>query len=141
MNLIDIERTEANMKRYGRMAATALALAAAMTMAVAVSGCRKNPGLSVNEARANPALLEKTVTLRGVVGAHAPNDPNLFGLMDVSELSCNTPGCNKFFIPVRPEGALPALGAEVDVTGTLAEVPGGKIFAASKVKVVRNHRL
>jgi hypothetical protein len=33
------------------------------------------------------------------------------------------------------------MGDEVTVTGELTDAPGGKIFAAGKLKVIRNHKL
>lgn len=107
----------------------------------AAGGCTKGKGLSVNEVRNNPDLLQGTVKVKGVVGAFANDGSGVFGLMDVTELQCTSANCNKFFMPVRSAGEAPKMGDEVVVTGTLADVPGGKVFSAAKVDVIRNHKL
>ena len=124
-------------RRHGAIGITLLAAA----IAFAVNACRGSSGLGVNEIRNNPALLQGTVTVQGVVGGFSQQDPRIFGVMDLSELNCNNPNCGRFFLPVRAEGPPPKIGDEVRITGRLTEEPWGKVFAANKVHVVRNHRL
>lgn len=124
------------MDRIGKGAAALL-----LALGLAMGGCSKEAkGIGVNAVRTNPDILTGTVTLTGVVGAFA-QQPGIFGLMDVSELSCTAPNCNKFYVPVKVEGEMPKLGDEVLATGTLVDMPGGKLFAATKVKTLRNHKL
>lgn len=128
------------MKRIERWT-PAFALALVLALAFGAAGCRKNEqGIGVNAVRTNPDILQGTVTLTGVVGAYA-REPGIFGLMDVAELACKDANCNKFYVPVKVEGELPKLGDEVLATGKLVEMPGGKMFAATKVKTIRNHKL
>ena len=124
-------------KRHGAIGITLLSAA----IAFAVNACGGSSGLGVNEIRNNPALLQGTVTVKGVVGGFSQQDPRVFGVMDISELDCNNPNCGRFFLPVRADGPSPRIGDEVRVTGRLADEPSGKIFAATKVHVVRNHRM
>lgn len=126
-----------NRKRHGAIGIILLSAA----IAFAAAACSGSSGLGVNEIRNNPALLQGTVTVQGVVGGFSQQDPRIFGVMDLSELNCNNPNCGKFFLPVRAAGPSPRIGDEVRITGQLVDEPGGKVFAASKVHVVRNHKL
>ena len=126
-----------NGKRRGVIGITLLTAA----IALAAVACGGPSGLGVNEIRNNPALLQGKVTVQGVVGGFSQQDPHIFGVMDLSELNCNNPNCGRFFLPVRAEGPSPRIGDEVRITGQLTDEPGGKIFAATKVHVVRNHRM
>jgi hypothetical protein len=117
-----------------------IALAFVVTLAIGATNCAKETGIGVNAVRTNPAILNGTVTLKGVVGAFS-KEPGIFGLMDVAELSCNAQNCNKFFVPVKVDGVMPKIGDEVLVTGLLVDAPGGKLFAAAKMKTIRNHKI
>lgn len=126
-----------NRKRRGAIGIALLSAA----IAFAAIACGGPSGLGVNQIRDNPALLQGTVTVQGVVGGFSQQDPRIFGVMDLSELNCQNPNCGKFFLPVRADGPSPRIGDEVRITGQLADAPGGQVFAATKVHVVRNHRL
>lgn len=97
--------------------------------------------LNVNDVAADPAAFSGAITVTGVTAAFAPQDPSLFGVMDIKELQCTTPNCNKLLIPVRTAGQLPKLGDEVRISGSFSQVPGGYVFTAESIKVVRNHKL
>jgi hypothetical protein len=68
-------------------------------------------------------------------------DPSIFGIMDVKELQCQSPNCNKLILPVKYPGKLPAAGDEVTLTGSFVNIGGGYLFAAEQVEVLRNHKL
>jgi hypothetical protein len=126
-----------NGKRNG---AAGIALLSA-AIAFAAIACGAPSGLGINEIRNNPALLKGTVTVKGVVGGFSQQDPRVFGVMDLSELNCNNPNCDRFYLPVRADGPPPRIGDEVRITGRLTDEPGGRVFAATEVQVVRNHRI
>ena len=126
-----------NRKRLGAIGIPLLSAA----IAFAAIACGGPSGLGVNQIRDNPSLLQGTVTVQGVVGGFSQQDPRIFGVMDLSELNCQNPNCGRFYLPVRADGSSPRIGDEVRITGRLTDEPGGKVFAATKVHVVRNHRL
>ena len=104
-------------------------------------GCAQSPAHAVNDVASDPAAYAGTITISGIMGGTSRMDPAVFGIMDVKELQCTTPGCNKLFIPVRAAGPIPALGDEVRVTGAFKNEGSGYIFVAEKVKVVKNHKI
>lgn len=119
-----------------------LVLAAALAFAtLALFACtEKGPSaLSINDVRSDPSAYVGEITVTGIMGATAPRDPSIFGVMDKSELTCTSPNCNKYFLPVRYAGGIPQMGDEVVITGQF--MPGGQLFAATSVKVLRNHPL
>lgn len=118
-----------------------IALALAVAAALPLTGCSQSSAFNVNDVASDPAAYNGTITITGIMGGTSRQDPSVFGIMDVKELQCTTPGCNKVFIPVRTKGTLPAMGDEVRVTGSFASEAGGTVFAAEKVKVVRNHKI
>ncbi|NTV50230.1 MAG: hypothetical protein HGB32_14425 [Geobacteraceae bacterium] len=75
------------------------------------------------------------------MGGTSPKDPSVFGMFDLKELQCTTPNCNKLYLPVKHQGVMPKLGDELRVTGSLIKMPGGFLFSAANVKVVRNHKI
>ncbi|BCS52737.1 hypothetical protein [Geobacter sp. SVR] len=97
--------------------------------------------LNVRDVGGDPLSFTGTITITGIMGGLSQQDPSIFGIMDVKELQCKTPGCNKLFIPVKYQGTQPVLGDEVKVTGSFVTLPDGLVFAAQNVKVVRNHKI
>ncbi|RNC68360.1 MAG: hypothetical protein ED859_10565 [Desulfuromonadales bacterium] len=126
------------MKRYLYIVSALILAGSAL---VGMTGCDKAAAFNVNDVASDPAAYAGTITITGVMGGTSRMDPKVFGIMDLKELKCTTPGCNKVFIPVRSAGPVPALGDEVRVTGSFKTDAGGYIFAAEKVKVVKNHKL
>lgn len=118
-----------------------LVLAAGIAAGVMYSRPGQALALNVNEVAADPAAFSGTITVTGVTAAFSPQDPALFGVMDLKELQCTTPNCNKLLIPVRTADKLPALGDEVRISGTFASSPMGYVFTAQSIQVVRNHKL
>lgn len=98
-------------------------------------------GLNVNDVGNDPASFKGTITITGIMGGVSTQDPAIFGIMDVKELQCTTPNCNKLYIPIRFQGQRPKLGDEITVTGSFIKNPDGFLFAAEQLKVVRNHKL
>jgi len=97
--------------------------------------------LAVNEVASDPAAFSGAITVTGVTYGFSRQDPNLFGIMDVKELQCQSPNCNKLILPVKYQGKLPAGGDEITLTGAFVNAGGGYLFAAEQVKVLRNHKL
>jgi hypothetical protein len=97
--------------------------------------------LNVKDVLSDPAAYSGTLTLAGITAAFSQHDGELFGIMDVSELQCTSPNCHKPILPVRFKEKLPAMGDEVRVTGEFRQMPGGFLFFAEKIAVVRNHNL
>lgn len=97
--------------------------------------------LQVNEIGTDPAAYTGTITFTGVMGGISQADRSVIGVMDLKELQCTSPNCNKIMIPVRCQAPQPALGDEIKVTGTFKTEPGGFMFVADSVKVVRNHKI
>ncbi len=126
------------MKKY-LLATTGLILVLLAALFI-LTGNGSTP-LHVNDVGADPGAFTGTLTLKGVTGAFAPQDPSIFGIMDIKELQCQTPNCNKLLLPVRMQGKLPALGDEVLVTGEFVRSGPYYIFSAQSVEVVRNHTL
>lgn len=97
--------------------------------------------LSVNEVASDPAAFTGTITVTGVTYGFSRQDPNIFGIMDVKELQCQSPNCNKLILPVKYQGQLPAGGDEISMTGSFVNAGGGYLFAAEQIKVLRNHQI
>jgi hypothetical protein len=125
------------MRKNMIMAIMALVLAMGT---LTLTGCNEQV-FSVNDVASDPAAYTGTITITGVMGGTSQMDRTVFGIMDLKELACTTPGCNKIFIPIRANGTVPALGDEVRVTGSFRTEPGGLIFVAEKMKVVKNHKI
>lgn len=106
--------------------------------AVRMGGAR---ALNVRDVSSDPLSFKGTITITGIMGGVSQQDRSIFGIMDVKELQCTTPNCNKVFIPVRYQGQQPVLGDEVKVTGSFTKLADGLLFAAQQVKVVRNHKI
>ena len=109
--------------------------------ATLLSACNEARALNVNEVGSDPAAYSGTITIVGVTKGFATADATVFGIMDLKEKQCNTPNCNMTMLPVRYQGSLPAIGDEVQVTGSFVQVQGGYLFAANDLKVVRHHQV
>ncbi len=116
-------------------------IAIAFAMLLSLSACQDSgpPALNINDLASDPGAFSGTLTITGILGAYSKNDPQVFGVMDKSELQCTSPNCNKFYLPVRYPGQIPAHGDELVITGSF--VPGSSLFAATELKVVDNHKL
>lgn len=125
------------MKKYIR--ATVLS-AVGITLLFALMGCDPK-ALNVNDVASDPAAFKSTINLTGIVAGRLPQDPSIFGIMDLKELQCKTQNCNKLIIPISYSGAAPALGDEVRLSGSFVNRGGGYLFSAEKLKVVKNHKL
>jgi len=97
--------------------------------------------LQVNQVAADPSAYSGTITVTGIMAGTSPQDPSIFGMFDLKELQCNSPNCNKLYLPVKYQGTMPKLGDEVRVSGSFIPVSGSYIFSATNVKVVRNHKI
>ena len=97
--------------------------------------------LQVNQVGADPSAYSGTITVTGIMAGISQQDPSVFGMFDLKELQCTTPNCNKLYLPVRHQGAMPKPGDEVRVSGSFTKAGDGFLFTASNVKVVRNHRI
>lgn len=121
------------------IAAIALAVVALIGIIVVSTGNAK--ALNVNDVANDPASFSGTITITGIMGGTSQQDPSVFGVMDIKELQCKTPNCNKLLIPIRYQGQAPRFGDEVKVTGSFIKESGGFMFAAQQVKVLRNHKI
>jgi hypothetical protein len=120
------------------------AIFAALLLALVLAGCNQgaaSSALNVNDLRSDPGAYSGELTVTGIMAAVSQQNPQIFGIMDKSELTCNNPDCHKYFLPVRFDGKRPAHGDEVVVKGSFIDVPGGKILAATSVNILRNHKL
>jgi hypothetical protein len=128
------------MKKKHLLALAGAALAVVAVASIAAVNLKTGPlPLNVNDVRSDPTAFQGTLTIVGIMAAVSPTDPTIFGVMDKSELLCNSPNCNKFYLPVRYEGPRPAHGDEVEVTGTFTH--GGRLLTATAVKTLRNHKI
>ena len=120
-----------------------IAVVAALVVAIVfvVVSMKDAKALNVGDVGNDPASYTGTITIAGIMGGISQQDPSIFGIMDVKELQCTTPGCNKVFIPVKYQGKLPVLGDEVRVTGSFVNLGQGMLFTAQNVKVIRNHKI
>lgn len=114
--------------------------AAGITLLLALAGC-DSKALNVMDVASDPAAFKSTITLTGIVAGTSPQNPSIFGIMDIKELQCKTQNCNKVFIPVTYKGTFPVRGDEVRLTGSFVNQAGGFLFSAETVKVVRNHQI
>lgn len=119
----------------------AIALLAGTVLAYALFFRGDARALQVNQVAADPSAYSGTITVTGIMAGISPQDPSLFGMFDLKELQCKTPNCNKIYLPVKYQGAMPKPGDEVRVSGSFMPVSGGFFFSATDVKVVRNHKI
>ena len=118
-----------------------VALAVGIALAYALFFKGDANALQVNQVAADPSAYSGTITVSGVMAGTSPQDPSVFGIFDLKELQCKTPNCNKLYLPVKYQGAMPKLGDEVQVSGSFVPVSGSYFFSATNVKVVRNHKI
>ena len=119
----------------------AVAMAAGIALSYALFFRGDASALQVNQVAADPSAYSGAVTVTGIMAGTSPQDPAIFGMFDLKELQCTTPNCNKLYLPVKYQGAMPKQGDEVRVSGTFTQMGGGYIFSATNVKVVRNHKI
>jgi len=119
--------------------AIALLIGIALSYALFFRG--NNDTLQVNQVASDPSAYSGTITVAGIMAGTSQQDPSVFGIFDIKELQCKTPNCNKIYLPVKYQGAMPKLGDEVQVSGSFMPISGSYIFSATNVKVVRNHRI
>lgn len=115
------------------------ALFVGIALAVVITSKGDGDILHVNQVGADPLAYNGTITVTGIMAGVSNSDPSIFGIFDIKELQCTTANCNKLYVPVRHQGAMPKLGDEVRVTGSFMKIAQGVVFTAEKVKVVRNH--
>lgn len=97
--------------------------------------------LQVNQLASDPSAYSGTVTVTGITAGTSQQDPTVFGIFDLKELKCNTPNCNKIYLPVKSQGAIPKQGDEVLVRGSFVKINNSFLFSAASVKIVRNHKI
>ena len=118
-----------------------VALAVGIALAYALFFKGDANALQVNQVAADPSAYSGTITVAGIMAGTSQQDPSVFGIFDIKELQCKTPNCNKIYLPVKYQGAVPKPGDEVQVSGAFVPVSGSYIFSATNVKVVRNHKI
>lgn len=119
----------------------AVAVVAGIALAYALVSRGGGSALQVNQLAADPTAYSGTVTVTGIMAGTSPQDPSVFGIFDIKELQCTTPNCNKIYLPVRHQGAMPKPGDEVRISGSFVNTNNGYLFVASSVKVLRNHKI
>jgi predicted small secreted protein len=111
-------------------------------LALSVTGCeKKNPPLGVGQVVSDPGAFSGSMDVIGIAYAYSSSDPNVMGIMDLGELQCASPTCTKPLLPVRVGGTRPAIGDEVQVTGSMVKEAAGYLFKAEAVKVLARHNL
>jgi hypothetical protein len=115
------------------------ALLVGIALAVVITSKGDGDILHVNQVGSDPLAYSGTITVTGIMAGVSNSDPSIFGIYDIKELQCTTANCNKLYVPVRYQGAMPKVGDEVRVTGSFSKVAQGVVFTAEKIKVVRNH--
>lgn len=124
-------------KQYLIVAAGILLFASALIFA----GTSDTKALNVNDVAPDPLAYTGVITITGIMAVVSKEDPNLFGIMDKSELQCTTPNCSKFYLPISYEGSTPAVGDEIVVSGRFTQEGRGIIFVAETVNILRNHSI
>ena len=119
----------------------AVALVAGIALSYALFFKGSTSAIQVNQVAADPSAYSGTITVTGIMAGTSPQDPSVFGIFDIKELQCKTPNCNKIYLPVKHQGVMPKPGDEVRVSGSFVKTSDGYLFAASNVKVVRNHKI
>lgn len=119
--------------------AVAIAVGIALSYALFFRGDAN--ALQVNQVGADPSAYSGTITVTGIMAGTSPQDPTIFGMFDLKELQCTTPNCNKLYLPVKYQGAIPKPGDEVRVSGSFIKTTDGFLFSASNIKVVRHHQI
>ena len=117
------------------------ALVVGIALSVVITSRGDGNLLHVNQVGADPLAYSGTITVTGIMAGVSNSDPSIFGIYDIKELQCTTANCNKLYVPVRYQGAMPKVGDEVRITGSFMKVAQGVVFTAKKLKVVRNHQI
>lgn len=97
--------------------------------------------LNVNDLGSDPAAYSGSIAITGITAGISQYDATIFGIMDKKELQCTSANCNKLILPVKFAGKVPVVGDEVTVTGSFVSTPGGYVFAADTVKVLKHHKI
>jgi hypothetical protein len=118
-----------------------VALAVGIALAYALFFRGDANALQVNQVASDPSAYNGTITVTGIMAGTFPQDPSVFGIFDLKELQCTTPNCNKIYLPVKYQGAMPKPGDEVQVSGSFITISGSYLFSATNVKVVRSHKI
>lgn len=126
------------MKKPVIIAVSIAVIAVIAFVAVGMGGAK---ALNVRDVGSDPLSYTGTITITGIMGGTSQQDPSIFGIMDIKELQCKTPNCNKLLIPVKYQGKQPVLGDEVKVTGSFVKRGNELLFAAQNVDIVRNHKI
>ena len=80
--------------------------------------------LQVEDLAADIKNFTRTILVRGVMAAAAPQDPTLFSMTDAREARvCRDLHCAKTYLPVRMSGALPKPWDELNVRGKIVDDP------------------
>ena len=127
------------MKKQYVVLAVALVIGLVLGFALLSKGDAK--ALNVNDIGADPAAFTGTITITGIMAGVSQYDKSVIGIMDIKELQCQSANCNKIFIPIKVTGALPTAGDEIRATGQFLKNAQGYLFAAEKIKVVKNHKI
>ncbi len=107
-----------------------------------VAGCKNEATLlQVNDVVSDPGAFSGDITVVGIVYGFAQTDATIAGIMDKKELQCTTPNCKKVLLPVKINGAMPKVGAEVKVSGSFTAAPMGQVLLAERVEVLAQHPL
>lgn len=126
------------MKKFAIIAAAAV-IGAAIAFGFANVGTAK--ALNVNEVGTDPGAFTGSITITGITAGVSQYDKTVIGIMDIKELQCTTPNCNKIYIPVKFPDRQPAMGDEIRATGQFQKLPQGYLFVAQKITVVKNHKI
>jgi hypothetical protein len=111
-------------------------------LALSVTGCeKKNPPLGVGQVVSDPGAFSGSMDVIGIAYAYSSSDPNVMGIMDLGELQCANPTCTKPLLPVRVGDTRPAIGDEVQVTGSMVKEASGYLFKAESIQTLRRHNL
>ena len=100
-----------------------------------------NRVLTINDIQSDPLAFSGEVTINGVVSGFSPTDKTAFGVMDTEELLlCGDFECGAFtlFTEYVGDATIPALGDEVNITGTFVNLGNATIFRATSVDINRN---
>jgi hypothetical protein len=117
------------------------ALVVGIALAVVIFPAGEGNTLQVSQVGADPFAYKGTITITGIMAGLSTKDSSILGIFDVKELQCKTPSCSKLYLPVRHQGSIPKIGDEIRVTGSFEKIGNDVVFAAQKIKVVRNHQI
>jgi hypothetical protein len=117
-------------------------LITALLLLALAPGCKDGVRtFQINDLASDPAAFSGQLTVVGIIYGYSQNDATIVGVMDMKELQCTTPNCEKLLLPVKINGTRPAIGDEIKFTGTFSREPEGYLFRAEQVEVLRQHKL